>query len=143
MCNQRLAHVSSADTRDMVSRGVVKGIAFKPNDHMNNSSGFILRKDHRTATSQKIHSLGNLILGLAHSNVLGSLDLPSVGGSNYSSRSLRTTPTELSSLPCAAIPRNFTALNSTSTMLRPTLTVLSKIFMFSSVSLTHVPMKPH
>lgn len=80
--HQRLAHVSSAGIKSMADRGVVQGVNFSSTD-TKDCIGCIVGKGHRTPIPKASPSRASQILELVHSDVLGPIEVPSVGGSRY------------------------------------------------------------
>lgn len=81
--HQRLAHVNSSGIKSMADRGVVKGIKLNSTNAGHKCNGCILGKGHRTPFPHKSLSRASNVLDLVHSDVLGPLEVDSVGGSKY------------------------------------------------------------
>ena len=81
--HHRLAHVNVSGIKSMASRGVVKGVVLKSDNTEHICDGCILGKSHRTPIPRQSHSRAKNVLDLVHSDVLGPLEVDSVGGSKY------------------------------------------------------------
>ena len=67
----------------MASRGVAKGLKFTSISHDHNCQGCILGKSVRSVIPKSVDSRSSKLLELVHTDVLGPLEIPSVGGSRY------------------------------------------------------------
>ena len=81
--HQRLAHVSMGGIKSMAERGVVLGVKINPKDSQQDCVGCILGKSHRTPIPRTRSSRATKLLERVHSDVLGPLEVASVGGSKY------------------------------------------------------------
>ena len=81
--HKRLAHVSTAGIKAMVDQGVVKGIQLRSSDDPDTCVGCILGKSHRSPIPKSSCSRASQLLSLVHSDVIGPLEVASVGGSKY------------------------------------------------------------
>ena len=80
--HRRLAHVNTAGIKSMADHGVVKGIRYKPTP-LSDCVGCILGKSHRSPIPKSSPSRASRVLELVHSDVLGPVEVPSVGGARY------------------------------------------------------------
>eukprot|EP00171_Calliarthron_tuberculosum_P001045 IDg1045t1 len=82
--HERLAHVNKAGIKRMIDHGVINGVALNPNGIPDAScSGCILGKSHRSPIPKKSSSRTRAVLDLVHSDVVGPLEVQSIGGSHY------------------------------------------------------------
>ena len=81
--HQRLAHINNETIKNISAHGVVKGIDIKPNAGVKNCGGCILGKSHRTPFPKQSERKSKNILDLVHSDVLGPVEVPSIGGSRF------------------------------------------------------------
>lgn len=82
--HERLAHVDQAGIKRMIDHGVVKGAAINSNEKPStNCNGCIMGKSHRTPIPKKSDSRASAVLDLVHSDVVGPLEVPSIGGFRY------------------------------------------------------------
>ena len=80
--HERLAHVDSAGIKSMADHGVVEGIKYA-SSKIPECTGCILGKGHRTPIPKKSLTQTSKVLELVHSDVLGPIEVKSVGGSRY------------------------------------------------------------
>ena len=82
--HQRLAHIQPSSIIEMAQSNAVQGIDI---DHSSRDeltcTGCVLGKGHRQAIPKKSHSRATKLQELVHSDVNGSLEIPSLGGSRY------------------------------------------------------------
>ena len=81
--HQRLAHVNAAGIKSMVDRKVVKGITLGNSSTGHVCEGCVLGKAHRAAIPKARSSYSSYPLQLVHSDVLGPVEVPSLGGARY------------------------------------------------------------
>ena len=81
--HQRLAHINAETIKNISTHGVVKGIDIKPAAKITNCTGCILGKSHRSPFPKMSGRKSSNILDLVHSDVLGPVEVPSIGGSRY------------------------------------------------------------
>eukprot|EP00171_Calliarthron_tuberculosum_P011515 IDg11515t1 len=81
--HQRLAHVSPVSIKSMSDNGVVIGVTLKPSDNNVDCVGCILGKGQLNPIPKARSSRSNQVLQLVHSDVLGPIEVPSVGGARY------------------------------------------------------------
>ena len=81
--HQRFAHVNASSIQSMSHHGVVKGLILKPSNIEKSCNGCILGKSHRTPIPRQSHSHTSNVLDLVHSDVLGPVEVESIGGSKY------------------------------------------------------------
>ena len=80
--HQRMAHVNKTGIKYMAEHRVVHGLKFS-NTQSEACVGCILGKSHRTPIPKASTSRASQMLELVHSDVLGPIEVPSVGGSRY------------------------------------------------------------
>lgn len=66
----------------MAQNGVVNGVKISSTRNLC-WKGYILGKSHRTPIPMKSHSISTTVLEIVHSEVLGPIEVPSIGGSRY------------------------------------------------------------
>eukprot|EP00171_Calliarthron_tuberculosum_P016658 IDg16658t1 len=82
--HERLAHVGKVGIKRMIYHGVVNGATLNSNETSDAScSGCIMGKSHRSLIPKKIKSHTRAVLDLVHSDVVGPLEVQSIGGSHY------------------------------------------------------------
>lgn len=81
--HQRLARVNIAGIKSMVENGVVNGINIAKSNSSTSCEGCILGKAHRTPIPKTTTSRASKPLQLVHSDVLGPVEVPSLGGARY------------------------------------------------------------
>eukprot|EP00171_Calliarthron_tuberculosum_P000045 IDg45t1 len=82
--HERLAHVDQAGIKKMIDHGVVKGAALNSNEEPGTScNGCIMGKSHRAPIPKKSDSRASAVLDLVQSDVVGPLEVQSIGGSHY------------------------------------------------------------
>lgn len=81
--HQRLAHVHPTGIKSMAERGIVKGINIGEDDISDKCVGCVLGKSHRAPIPKVRKSFSTQLLQLVHSDVLGPVEVPSLGGARY------------------------------------------------------------
>eukprot|EP00171_Calliarthron_tuberculosum_P022155 IDg22155t1 len=82
--HERLAHVDQAGIKRMIDHGVVKGAALNSNEKPGAPcNGCIMGKSHRAPIPKKSDSQASAVLDLVHSDVVGPIEVQSIGGSHY------------------------------------------------------------
>ena len=81
--HQRFAHVSHAGLRSMSNKQVVHGLKIAPGDSSRKCTGCVLGKSHRAPIPKLSTSRATRLLELVHSDVLGPIEVPSLGGARY------------------------------------------------------------
>lgn len=82
--HERFAHVDPFYIRTMVQNKVITGVEIKKSSFDTiKCDGCLLGKGHRSPIPKKSYSRSSQTLQLVHSDVNGSLETPSLGGSRY------------------------------------------------------------
>lgn len=82
--HERLAHVDSSGIRSMVNNGVVKGINLSSSSTSTDAcTGCVYGKGHQAPIPKASTSRSSALLELVHSDVLGPVNVSSLGGSRY------------------------------------------------------------
>ncbi len=81
--HERLAHVDPKGIVKMVKHGVVSGIEISDTAAADNCEGCIYGKSTRAVIPNKSDTRAQATLDLIHSDVLGPVEVPSLGGSRY------------------------------------------------------------
>ena len=82
--HHRLAHVNPAGIEQMIKKNVVKGAKLLPGTFdAKICHGCVLGKGHRDSFPKHSMSRTNRVLEIVHSDVVGPLEIPSIGGSRY------------------------------------------------------------
>ncbi len=84
ICHQHLAHIQPSTVLEMSKSEAIRGIDIDNATRKEIScTGCALGKAHRTTIPKKSQSRANRLLELVHSDVIGLLEVPSLGGSRY------------------------------------------------------------
>ena len=81
--HQRLGHVSNQGIKCMVDQRVVQGIQLSQASAEEHCTGCILGKSHRSVIPKSRTTRSSEVLELVHTDVLGPVEVPSIGGSRY------------------------------------------------------------
>ena len=82
--HHRLAHVNPAGIKQMIDQNVVKGAKISPGTFdVKTCTGCVLGKGHRDSFPKSSESRSSRVLELVHSDIVGPLETPSIGGSRY------------------------------------------------------------
>ena len=81
--HQRLGHVSSQGIKHLANQGIVNGLELRSDSMIDKCSGCILGKSHRSIIPKTRTSRSTKHLELIHTDVLGPIEVASIGGSRY------------------------------------------------------------